>query len=930
MRTNTALKYRWQCIEGGEWWYDGAQVRNPATGETVEVRDDGDGWIAPPGFLHPGTIYHFRSAWRYYVLSKLFYTPYELTIEAEDAYTGKTAITRLTHAFAISGDVRYAHKAAIMLNRLAEVYRFYTGTVDEQRPLTRGYLVQVSFEEWPIHNCLVAYDVLMDVMLQDRELLDFFARKGDCDYNGDGKVDFADVRYNIQHNLFGYMYEWLHRAMAIQTGDYVLREGLVLAAMGAILDNRELIDEAMDGPFGLATNLTNNMFRDGKWWYDSPGYAVSSVTSLIMERLFSLRHLRLVDDPRLRIGQAVGFVRGVDCDGRLPAIGDTGGADSRTKVLNPYSMCALEETAYTHTGERGCLDRLLALSGGDVDLMRDRYASVELLFYAEPIRGEAGALENGTVLFHDSGFAILRTGTELDTRKHIVLNYGKGNSGHGHHDKLAVNLIAYGYDLAADLGYPTTFTHRKVAGWETHTASHATVCIDGRNQELATGSLRLFGKTPGTQVICATGERAYPDLAEVYERTLSVIDVSDSQAYVFDVFRVRGGNVHDYLFRSLSGEAGSNFCVDHPEGVEIVPQAVGTLAGEAVAFGEMPGYGFVKDVTRATCEGVSNATWRIGNEDDTGIRLTMLGGKGMQIITGKGEGYGFFGKSPWDACFAARAVSVGETTVFTAILQPFQLRPFIKAVQPISVAGGVGAKIVLEGREDYLFRKVGNVPFCISDIDGKRVELDGEFARVSIWPRGKRELHLIQGRRLRFGDAVLEAPAIPRARIESVDPAAKTIVIVLDSGESVSDGDTIIVTNPASICTSIFEVRNADPVGERRYRLEVSMGLTLCEGVVSVVDRNEGTFQTEASLTKLKACPGLFDGKAVWVNGTRLGVVLSAAPPVFKMTDRSAVSNMVVGDSFLVSDLDTGDELEVMRSAHKTIVVADSEDLRQG
>jgi len=38
----------------------------------------------------------------------------------------------------------------------------------------------------------------------------------------------------------------------------------------------------------------------------------------------------------------------------------------------------------------------------------------------------------------------------------------------------------------------------------------------------------------------------------------------------------------------------------------------------------------------------------------------------------------------------------------------------------------------------------------------------------------------------------------------------------------------------------------------------------------------------------------------------------------------------VVGDSFLVSDLDTGDELEVMRSAHKTIVVADSEDLRQG
>ena len=64
MRTNTALEYRWQCVIGGEWWYNGAVVHNPATGEPVEVRDDDDGWTAPEGFANPGTTYHFNSAWR--------------------------------------------------------------------------------------------------------------------------------------------------------------------------------------------------------------------------------------------------------------------------------------------------------------------------------------------------------------------------------------------------------------------------------------------------------------------------------------------------------------------------------------------------------------------------------------------------------------------------------------------------------------------------------------------------------------------------------------------------------------------------------------------------------------------------------------------------------------------------------------------------
>ena len=99
-------------------------------------------------------------------------------------------------------------------------------------------------------------------------------------------------------------------------------------------------------------------------------------------------------------------------------------------------------------------------------------------------------------MLHDSGFCILRVGDEQSSRRHVVLNYGKGNRGHGHMDKLAVNLITYGYDLSADLGYPPSWVAPKKDGWETHTASHFTALIDGRNQVFATGSLNLFVDGP--------------------------------------------------------------------------------------------------------------------------------------------------------------------------------------------------------------------------------------------------------------------------------------------------------------------------------------------------------------------------------------------------------------------------------------------------
>ncbi len=943
MRTNTALKYSWQCAIGGERWYNGAVVHNPATGERVEVWDDDDGWIAPEGFANPGTTYHFNSAWRYYALSRLFFHPYEQTIPSPDAYTGDTAIVQLSRAYAITGDERYAHRVGVMLNRLAEVYRFFNGTVDEQRPLTRGYLVQVSWEEMPIYNCMAAYDLVMDSMLKDEALLAFFKSKGNCDYNRDGREDFEGIRHNIRHNLFGYMYEWLHRAMAIQKGDYIIREGMVLWALGAVLGNEELVDEAIEGRYGLAVNLTNNTFRDGKWWYDAPGYAVSSVTRVILDRLFAMKGTDRIGDSRLRIRESIEFGRNIVCDGRIPAIGDTGGADSRMKVLDPFASCDIEELAYIHTGDDEYRTRLLALSEGNVDRVRERYADANFLFHADPVRGTTLPFVPRTALFHDSGIAILRTGGDIASRKHLVLNYGKGSGGHGHRDKLGINLITFGYDLACDLGYPTTFTHKKVDGWEKHTASHATVCIDGRAQELATGSLRFYGRTPGMQAVCASGEGAYPGCAEVYERTLMMVDAPGADAYVVDLFRVRGGATHDYMFRSLSGDDGENFRLEFPSGTETVRQARGTAAGEDVAFGTSPGLGYIKDVSRTVCDGLWSAAWRVGDEENTGIRLTMLGGSDREIINGKGEGYGFFGQSPWDACVAVRQSSGGGESIFVGVLEPFQGSPFVRSVEALTVSGGIGAKVCLDGRTDYVFLRLEKGSVCTAEIDGVPVAFDAEVARITVYVSGGCDLQMVQGVRLRFGDEILEGAALPAGRVDAVDPEGRSVDVTLDSVDGIEDGDVMVFRNPAYICNSSYEVINTIAMDGNRYRIGLNMSLNLSEGVVRSVDRERGLFATDTCMTKLEACSGLFDGKAIRTSVKAVGAIETAGPDIpgpeertfasgmggsdpatgtinyFRFQDPRSGSGLNVGDRFLVCDLNAGDRFEVMRSAHRTI-----------
>jgi len=139
----------------------------------------------------------------------------------------------------------------------------------------------------------------------------------------------------------------------------------------------------------------------------------------------------------------------------------------------------------------------------------------------------------------------------------VWIDYDSGG-GHGHHDALNVGMFAFGLDLMVDFGYPPV----QYGGWESEkvrwyysTAAHNTVVVDGRNQRGEAGRHTLWATVKGVQAIRVSAPAVYG--IPQFERTLVMVDVSDKDFYVLDIFRVVGGSTHDRFMHSTFGSGGS-------------------------------------------------------------------------------------------------------------------------------------------------------------------------------------------------------------------------------------------------------------------------------------------------------------------------------------------------------------------------------------
>ena len=156
-----------------------------------------------------------------------------------------------------------------------------------------------------------------------------------------------------------------------------------------------------------------------------------------------------------------------------------------------------------------------------------------------------------SVIMPAFGHAALGRGVGADQMQaHLHFS---GAYGHAHCDSLNLILWAKEREMLPDIGY----TWSQMRSWTTSSLGHNLVVVDRQNQNTARSDgnlLQYFPEVEGVGIVEAEGANAYRDMIglDMYRRMLVMIPVSEQDAYVVDVFRVRGGRIHDW---TLHGDA---------------------------------------------------------------------------------------------------------------------------------------------------------------------------------------------------------------------------------------------------------------------------------------------------------------------------------------------------------------------------------------
>ncbi len=415
-------------------------------------------------------------------------------------------INNLTAAFVLTGDPVYAHKAAILLDRVADLYPSFdhmTQAWVEEVVRTEGYVSTWHDACEETREMALAYDCLRPAILADEGLAQFLSGKALRYGIAQAKDTPADLCANIEA---GILRDPIKNPQKIYS-NYPRRE-ITLAVIHGVLGEREAVEKILDEMLDIATAIDGVTGEKGLAAYSA--YVVNSLACFLaqleriepgtLQRLLQ-RHPKLRDTYRFHIDTwCLQHYYPQSGDTGWYAVRDTGyrGFDLQPLAPNGISVyntvAALSPSLFTFcwvlyeaTGDPAYIQVLYHANGGSTDgLPYDLYARD-----AEDFRARvAGVIEQsgaeirlGNVLKKDWHLAILRAGQGEDARA-IWLDYDTGGR-HAHADGLNLGLFAKGLDLMPEFGYPPlqfSGWDGPHANWYRATAAHNTVVIDGKNQ----------------------------------------------------------------------------------------------------------------------------------------------------------------------------------------------------------------------------------------------------------------------------------------------------------------------------------------------------------------------------------------------------------------------------------------------------------------
>ena len=642
--------------------------------------------------------------------------------------TTLAALTSFRDAYVYTGDATYARKAAIMLHRIAQFYPDMDwapwkklGFNNSDGGTGLGKVYGCIWETRVADTIISAYDAIYPAL------------------------DDAGLRSLVVKNVIHVVHD------AILAGRIEGNEGMyqhTMAVAAIVLDEPGTTDEWLDWVFAPGNMRAGdagggNMLDifDKKVDDDGMGDEASPSYNGIWRNKFRQISDILEVYPRYTRHSITGIpkykkmweapVRLVCLDTYIPNIGDCG----KTGFPHRGGITAEDMVyAYRAFGDPKFAGMAVFLNGGSADGLRGG------IFDAEPEEIGAEIRKHGpyvpiTENMPGYGLAILRSGSGENARA-LTLYYGR-NLGHGHKDTLNIELFGLGVDLMPDLGYPehaTVWPSRYE--WSSNTISHNTVVVDNVKQsESVRGTANFVVEGHGVSAAEVLADKPYPQTS-LYQRTVAMIDISGG-FYVVDIFRVKGGNSH---LNSLHGPEGE----PETEGLSLVAQPEGTLAGEDVAFGEdiglrenygakATGFQYLYDIRRdphptdqpAVTWKITD-TWEVLKEPkDIRLRINLVSPQG-EVILAHGDPPANKVGNPRRLTYLLTQRTAIEST-FVSIIEPYSGARTISSIERKDDGDTVILTITTAcGRTDIIISALEPIRAKISGLD-----FSGRFGVIS-------------------------------------------------------------------------------------------------------------------------------------------------------------------------------------------------------
>ena len=732
----------------------------------------------------------------------------------------------LTNAWLYTGDEVYARKAGVLLDRIADVYPAMDWAPYAERGWFHsdggrgaGKIEGAIWETGVIQNLALNYDRVAAGLDDSPALLEFLARKAQqYDLPGE-KGTVEDLHRNIREGILR------SGAEAIIAKRIAGNQGMHQSAIAAIAmawDAEPETAQWMDWIFAetggqIPGVLIGSIDRDGVGSEGSPSYSLGWTSSIgrVADYLAEYdgydTHDIYRDYPMFGRAFTAGWnlvVLGLS----TPNIGDCGSTGSIGKVGVSAQLMA---DAYRHLRDPKLALAAYRANGNSAQGLQREITDADPDAIAREI--EEIALAAGA---DGDGGSFIRTGYGLTS-----LEVGSGANGtalwsffgrsfgHGHLDRLNIGIYGFGLKLSPDLGYPEfATTWPKRSEWTENTISHNTVVINEQRQAANwDGQPVFFKRLPGLSAVELRSENVYPEVAEVYARTLALVELTDELGYGFDVFRVRGGSDHLLSFHATPGDPAI-------EGLSPVAQGEGTYAGADVPFGqrqsdEVPyGFSWLYDVERDASPG---AQWSVDWHVPDGYRGSSAADNihlRYHHLTPANEVAFAHGDPPQNKAgnprrlryvLARRQGEEGLTSTFVSLYEPYRETPVIRSVERVECgqdAEGFDAVAVrvelMDGATDWLLSARGAAsitvpggPIFNARLAGLRLR-DGEVERAS----------LISGTELALGEFRLttEAPAltgtIMRMDRDLIDDGRIWVEAELPTGDTLV-GQQIVIEN---------------------------------------------------------------------------------------------------------------------------------------